>query len=86
VHRLLVVVLVVLTHNPMEKSGCADWFDFRDISGHPWTWCLRLHGLQDLSIVIGMGYWHAGLCIHPWNLLGVGKMVKGNGFFKSVGI
>ncbi len=45
-----------------------------------------VHGLHNLSVVIGWGYGHACWCIHPWNLLHVAKMVWSNGFFELVGI
>ncbi len=64
---------------------CADWFDCRNVSGHPWNWCLCLHGVHDLSVVIGMGYGSACWCLHP-NSLRFANIVWGDGFFKSVEI
>ncbi len=64
----------------------ADGFDSRSICGHPWNWCLRVHGACDLSVVIGMGYVNAWWCLPPWNLLHVVNIVRGNGFIKIVGI
>ncbi len=45
-----------------------------------------MHGVRDLSVVIGMGYVIAWWCLHPWNLLHVVDIVWGSGFVKFVGI
>jgi hypothetical protein len=68
------------------NKRCADGFEYRSICGHPWNWCLRVHGAHDSSVVIGMGYGNAWWCLHPWNSLCVANIVRGKGFFKIVKI
>jgi hypothetical protein len=65
----------------VATGGGTDWFDCRNNGGHPWNWCLRLHGLCDSSVAIGRGYGRACWCIHPRNSLRVAKMVWSDGFF-----
>ncbi len=59
-------------------EGHADGFVCRNISGHPWNWCLQVHGSHDLSVYIGMGYVIAGWCLHPQNLLHVVDIGRGS--------
>jgi hypothetical protein len=64
----------------------ADGFDCMNICKHPWNWCLRVRGVRDLSVVIGMGYVNAWWCLHHWNLMHIVNILRGNGFVKFVGI
>ncbi len=68
------------------NEGHADGFDCKNISWHPWNWCLRMHGAHDSSVVIGIRYVIAWWCRHPQNLFHVVDIVRGSGFFKFVGI